>query len=114
MYSCSLCGSTNPLHACKGRISSATPATDPVNPAHYHGDYVMRIIEDFGLDFLDGQVVKYMLRSGHKPGEPAGRDYEKALWYLQRKIENLKKSQPALDSASPEQFSTVQTKEGTA
>ena len=68
--------------------------SNPVNPAHYHGDYVMRIIEDFGLDFLDGQVVKYMLRSGNKPGEPAGRDYEKALWYLQRKIANLKQNPP--------------------
>lgn len=63
--------------------------SDPVNPAHYKGDYVMRIIEDFKLDFLDGQVVKYILRSGSKPGEPSDRDHAKALWYLQRKISNL-------------------------
>ena len=64
--------------------------TDPVNPAHYQGDYVMRVIEDFKLDFLDGQVVKYILRAGKKEGQPLIQEYEKALWYLNRKIANLK------------------------
>lgn len=67
-----------------------TDHTDPIHPPHYQGDYVMRIIEDFHLDFLDGQVIKYILRSGNKPGEPRVRDLEKALWYLQRKIANEK------------------------
>lgn len=49
----------------------------------------MRVIEDFDLDFLDGTVVKYMLRSGKKFGSPAIQDYKKALWYLSRKISNL-------------------------
>lgn len=62
---------------------------DPINPSHYQGDYVMRIIEDFSLDFLDGQVVKYVLRSGKKDLSPAIDDYKKALWYLTRKIKNL-------------------------
>lgn len=64
---------------------------DPINPSHYQGDYVMRIIEDFSLDFLDGQVVKYVLRSGKKDLSPAINDYKKALWYLTRKIKNLEK-----------------------
>ena len=64
---------------------------DPINPPHYQGDYVMRIIEDFTLDFLDGQVIKYILRSGRKIGTPAIDDYRKALWYLQRKISNIEK-----------------------
>lgn len=63
---------------------------DPVRPTHYQGDYVMRIIEDFGLDFCDGQVVKYVLRAGRKPREPAVQDYEKAEWYLARKIGRVK------------------------
>ena len=50
---------------------------DPVNPAHYQGDYVMRIIEDFKLDFIDGTVVKYMLRAGKKPGDPQLQDLKK-------------------------------------
>jgi len=64
-------------------------SSDVVNPAHYQGDYVMRIIEDFGLDFLDGQVIKYILRAGHKPGESTIIDHKKALWYLERKIRNM-------------------------
>lgn len=62
---------------------------DPVNPVHYQGDYVMRIIEDFKLDFLSGQVVKYILRAGHK--DPELQDLKKAQWYLSRKIANLEK-----------------------
>jgi hypothetical protein len=62
-----------------------------VNPAHYKGDYVMRVIEDFNLDFLDGTVIKYLLRSGNKSGQSVLREHEKAEWYLQRKINNLRK-----------------------
>lgn len=63
-------------------------SNDPVNPAHYQGDYVMRIIEDFKLDFLDGQVIKYILRAGKKD-TPIAEDHKKAAWYLERKIKNL-------------------------
>ena len=33
-------------------------AADPVKPDHYKGDYVMRIIEDFDLDFLSGTILR--------------------------------------------------------
>jgi len=62
---------------------------DPVNPVHYKGDYVMRIIEDFNLDFLSGTVVKYMLRAGNKETDSELQDLKKAKWYLERKIRNL-------------------------
>ena len=65
------------------------PGLDPVNPRHYKGDTVMKFIEQFSLDFLDGQVVKYISRAGNKPNVPPLDDYRKALWYLQRKIHNL-------------------------
>ena len=64
-------------------------ATDPVNPAHYQGDYVMRVIEDFKLDFLSGTIVKYLLRAGNKPGDSILQDLKKARWYLDRKITAL-------------------------
>jgi len=66
--------------------------TDPVNPSHYHGDYVMRVIEDFQLDFLSGTIVKYLLRAGNKPGDSILQDLKKAHWYLERKIAALSKS----------------------
>lgn len=76
--------------ATAGATSKPTTGNDTaVNPSHYHGDLVMRIAERFNLDRLDFQVLKYILRSGNKPGEPPVRDYKKALWYLSRKIHNL-------------------------
>lgn len=63
---------------------------DPINPSHYKGDYVMRIIEDFQLDFLSGTILKYLLRAGHKEENTELQDMGKAHWYLERKIRNLK------------------------
>jgi Protein of unknwon function (DUF3310) len=60
-----------------------------ITPEYYKGDYVMRIIEDFKLDFLTGTVIKYLLRAGHKGVEVI--DLKKAKWYLERKIGNLEK-----------------------
>jgi hypothetical protein len=57
---------------------------DPVNPGHYKGDTVMRIIEQFGLGFCLGNVVKYVLREKEKAGTE---DLKKAAWYLNREIQ---------------------------
>lgn len=73
-----------------GAYQSANNTSDKeVNPAHYKGDLVMRIIEHFELDFLDGQVIKCILRAGYKPGEMSNTAYSKALWYLERKVRNV-------------------------
>lgn len=61
-----------------GSQTAAGTPNDAVNPAHYQGDYVMRIIEDFKLDFLSGTIVKYILRAGNKPGDSALQDFQKA------------------------------------
>jgi len=66
--------------------------TDPVSPAHYKGDYVMRVIEDFNLDFCTGTAAKYILRAGSKEGNPEVQDLKKAVWYLSRKITQLEKA----------------------
>lgn len=65
---------------------------DPVNPRHYAdlGQFAaIYIIEKWGLDFNLGQVLKYIQRAGHKPGESELTDLEKAAWYLQRKLHEL-------------------------
>jgi hypothetical protein len=59
------------------------PARDPVNPPHYKGDSVMRIIEEFDASFCCGNVVKYVLRHKEKGGVE---DLKKARWYLDREI----------------------------
>lgn len=58
-------------------------ATD-VNPSHYSGDLVMRVIEERGLDFALGNTVKYVCRAGSKGDKLT--DLKKALWYLERSI----------------------------
>jgi len=61
------------------------------HPAHYNqGKFeVIDIIEDWKLDFNEGNVLKYMLRAKYKENELE--DLEKALWYLTRLLENRKK-----------------------
>lgn len=54
-------------------------------PQHYSGDGLtaMQVIAAFKLNFALGNVVKYAIRAGRKPGEGALEDLNKALWYLQ-------------------------------
>lgn len=68
---------------------SAKPSEDPINPSHYKGDLVIRIIEKFKLGFRLGNVVKYILRHGEKAGLE---DLKKARWYLDREIADLEGS----------------------
>ena len=68
----------------KSKPTTATVlVTDPVNPSHYRGDLVMRIIERFKLGFRLGNVVKYILRHADKAGLE---DLKKARRYLDREI----------------------------
>ena len=63
------------------------------HPKHYqskNGVEVIDIIEEFGLGFHLGNVIKYVLRAGHKSNELE--DLEKAKWYLERVID-LKKTE---------------------
>jgi hypothetical protein len=66
--------------------------TDMVNhPKHYtQGKFeVIDIIEDQKLCYHLGNVVKYVLRASHKGKQLE--DLSKAKWYLERKIQQLKK-----------------------
>ena len=58
-----------------------------------HPDYynkgtieVIDIIENWDLDFHLGNAIKYILRSPYKGNFED--DIKKAIWYLNRKIEN--------------------------
>lgn len=64
------------------------------SPKHYqlgNGFQVIDLTET--LDFCSGNVVKYVARAGNKTGESTLDDLEKALWYLQRRIADVKKSE---------------------
>lgn len=53
---------------------------------------VIKVIEAWGLDadFCLGNAVKYLGRAGKKAQETLVRDLEKAVWYIQRRIKQLK------------------------
>jgi hypothetical protein len=59
------------------------------HPPHYNQGTIEVIdaIEDWGLDFNAGNVVKYVSRHQHK-AEPL-EDLKKARWYLDRIIEGF-------------------------
>lgn len=78
------------------KSSESLKLSDEVSsPAHYiDGNIeVIDFIEDKQLDFHLGNVVKYVSHAGKKDPNKEIQDLEKAAWYLQRKIENLKKLQ---------------------
>lgn len=65
---------------------------DPVNhPSHYTDGKieVIDFIEDKKLDFHLGNAVKYISRAGKKNPEKTIEDLQKAIWYINRKIETL-------------------------
>jgi len=61
------------------------------HPKHYNSGSIEVIdaIEDWGLGFNLGNVVKYVARSEYKSAPI--QDLEKALWYLNREIKKRKK-----------------------
>ena len=50
---------------------------------------LIKVIEHYELNFMLGNSIKYILRAGKKDDKI--QDLEKALFYLQREITNLKK-----------------------
>jgi hypothetical protein len=71
------------------------PEREQVNhPQHYGGQdnpyEAIKVIEAWDLDFHLGNTVKYISRAGKKGTDKELQDLNKALWYLQRRIENLK------------------------
>lgn len=65
---------------------------DPINPNHYksHPSGIECIEISSGFDFLLGNVIKYVWRAGLKDSDSYLQDLEKALWYLNKKVEYVK------------------------
>lgn len=64
------------------------------HPAHYGGEdntyEAIKVIEAWGLGFCLGNAVEYISRAGKKDPAKIVEDLEKARWYLDREIANLK------------------------
>jgi hypothetical protein len=77
------------------KMSEQQQSYEYVNhPQHYGGvenTYeVIKVIEALDMDFHLGNTFKYIARAGKKGTDKEIQDLEKALWYLQRKIDLLK------------------------
>lgn len=69
---------------------------DSVNhPAHYtYGSIeVIDVIEGLKLPYHLGNAVKYIARAGHKDPAKTTEDLRKAVWYLNRYIDLLERTE---------------------
>lgn len=66
------------------------------HPPHYTkgGIETLDFIEAKELNYHRGNVVKYLVRAGHKPSTPELQDLRKARFYLTREIEMMEKKLP--------------------
>jgi hypothetical protein len=63
------------------------------HPPHYNAGKIEVIdaIEDWELNFSRGNAIKYIARAGRKSSDTEIQDLEKAIWYIQRELDRLKK-----------------------
>ena len=63
-------------------------------PTYYGGQdnpyEAIKIIEQLNLNFHLGNVFKYIIRAGKKDSNKEIEDLNKAMWYLEKHINNLK------------------------
>lgn len=62
------------------------------HPSYYGSDTTyetIKVIEAWQLDFCLGNAVKYISRAGKKDPEKEIEDLQKAVWYIQRRIQQL-------------------------
>ena len=68
--------------------------SDVQHPYYYGGKdnqyEAIKVIEAWKLNFCLGNAVKYISRAGKKDATKTVEDLEKAVWYLEREIQNIK------------------------
>jgi hypothetical protein len=72
-------------------VFTKTRKKEAVNhPEHYTpGVYeAINVIEEWKLDFHLGNAVKYISRAGKKDPSKTEEDLRKAIWYIERYIQN--------------------------
>ena len=67
---------------------------DTINhPSHYTDGKieVIEFIEDKNLNYHKGNAIKYICRAGKKDPSKEIEDLQKAIWYINREIKNIKR-----------------------
>ena len=80
--------------------------SDNVNHPSYYGGAdnpyeAIKVIEAWGLNFHLSTCIKYLSRAGKKDPQKEIEDLKKAMWYLNREIQNREKAM-ANGNAQPE------------
>ena len=66
---------------------------DKINPSHYKtpsGLEAIDVIEKFELPYHVATAVRYLLRAGKKVNESESDDLQKARWYIERRLMQLR------------------------
>ena len=74
---------------------------DNVNHPSYYTDgkiEVIEFIEDKNFGYCLGNAIKYISRSGKKSKETEIQDLQKAIWYINRRIQELSKQQKSINN----------------
>ena len=74
---------------------------DNVNHPSYYADgkiEVIEFIEDKNFGYCLGNAIKYISRSGKKSKETEIQDLQKAIWYINRRIQELSKQQKSINN----------------
>ena len=74
---------------------------DNVNHPSYYTDgkiEVIEFIEDKNFGYCHGNAIQYISRSGKKSKETEIQDLQKAIWYINRRIQELSKQQKSINN----------------
>ena len=94
MQKCKRCYSCTAGIMCQCNKLKNKESSNVDHPGHYMKDSgfeVVDVIDAWKLDFELGNAVKYIGRAGKKNPDKTIEDLEKAVWYITRKINSLKK-----------------------
>ena len=73
---------------------------DSINHPSYYADgkiEVIEFIEDKNFGYCLGNAIKYIARAGKKSKETEIQDLQKAVWYINRRIQELSEQQETVN-----------------
>ena len=94
MKNCNLCTNCKAGIMCQCNKAKTKRKENVNHPDHYmhsSGHEVIDVINAWQLDFDLGNAVKYIARSGKKDPKKAKEDLDKAIWYINHKINTMNK-----------------------
>lgn len=89
-------GNGNSKQSCETQPTNSSLIMSKYSPSHYQQGkiQVWDFIVDQGLDFLSGNIIKYICRAGKKPNESELDDWLKIRKYVDRKIQAIGDAEP--------------------